>query len=110
MPTLPDPNLSDVADRTHSVYWGSRGCVLPYRHAGPCICDCVLEAAERLPDGRLAIIVEEGDVGAPPYYGAATSFFGDDVYSVALPIAAEFEIYAPPGGWPRWTGATPQEL
>lgn len=91
MPTLPDPRLSDAADRTHHVYWGSHGCVLPYRHDGPCVCDCALVDAELDDQGGLVIIVDTSDVGAPPYYGPTTAFFGDDVYSVAPPPSA-FEI------------------
>lgn len=50
------------------VYWGSHGCDLPRGHDGPHICEC----ADRS---------EPGNVGAPPYYGPDTIFYGEDAPS-----------------------------
>lgn len=52
------------------VYWGSHGCRLPRGHEGYhlCCCEC-----ERHPDPG------SGCVGAFPYYGPDTRFYGEDV-------------------------------
>lgn len=53
---------------TCRVYWGSsHGCDRPRGHLGPHLClTC------RTDD-------EDGWVGAPPYYGPGTRFYGEDV-------------------------------
>jgi hypothetical protein len=58
------------------VYWGSHGCHLPRGHEGPHLCDCankpdVDPVTREYPDGTL-------NVGAPPYYGPDTRFYGED--------------------------------
>lgn len=92
MPTLPDPRLSDAADRSHRVYWGSHGCVLPYRHEGPCVCDCALVAVETVGTAgalELVVTIDTSDWWTP----AAGEAFGDDVYSVTRPgLPSAFEI------------------
>lgn len=50
------------------VYWGSHGCDLVKGHAGPCRCECADEPTEP------GVI----NVGAYPYYGADTKFYGED--------------------------------
>lgn len=51
------------------VYWGSHGCSLERDHDGPHLCDCHVDA--KYPDGVV-------NVGAPPYYGPETNFYGED--------------------------------
>jgi hypothetical protein len=51
------------------VYWGSHGCRLERGHDGPHICDC----ADDEPSPGVV------NVGAPPYYGPDTRFYGEDV-------------------------------
>jgi hypothetical protein len=58
------------------VYWGSHGCRLERGHGGPHLCGCADEAGvdlvtRRHADGSL-------NVGAPPYYGPDTNFYGED--------------------------------
>lgn len=58
------------------VLWGTHGCCLPRGHDGPHRCDCAddpdVDPVTRLyPDGVV-------NVGAPPYYGPDTHFFGED--------------------------------
>jgi hypothetical protein len=53
-------------DQVCRVYWGSHGCALPRGHDGPHLCRCAWE------DPR-------DSVGAPPYYGPETHFYGEDV-------------------------------
>lgn len=51
------------------VYWGSHGCDRPRGHTGPHLClSCWTED-------------EAGWVGAPPYYGPETFFYGEDAES-----------------------------
>ena len=52
------------------VYWGSHGCARPKGHEGAHWCDCC--DCESHPDEA------SGCVAGPPYYGADTTFFGDD--------------------------------
>ena len=60
---------------SHRVYWGSHGCKFESGHAGSCVCECCEcvdhEANHVLEDGVLC-------VGAPPYYGPDTVFYGED--------------------------------
>lgn len=60
------------------VYWGSHGCSLERGHAGLCICSCAF--GEDGPQDPRADFIEEGvlNVGAPPYYGPDTFFYGED--------------------------------
>lgn len=53
------------------AYWGSHGCCLPRGHEGPHICACALDHAEDESEGLV-------NVGAPPYYGPGTHFYGED--------------------------------
>lgn len=50
------------------VYWGSHGCALRRGHVGPHLCECVGTTPE----------TGAGNVGAPPYYGPSTNFYGAD--------------------------------
>jgi hypothetical protein len=54
------------------TYWGSHGCVLNRGHptSEPHRCGCCV--CEAHPD------VNEECVGAPPYYGPETKFYGED--------------------------------
>jgi len=60
------------------VYWGSHGCNLERGHDGPHHCDCADEGGFD-PETR-EYYDEPGvfNVGAPPYYGPETSFYGED--------------------------------
>lgn len=58
------------------VYWGSHGCDLPRGHEPYCRCDCADEE-DAVP------LVDGGDnVGAYPYYGEGTRFYGEDAEAV----------------------------
>lgn len=48
------------------VYWGSHGCCRPRGHQGPHLCLSCRDDDE------------DGWVGAPPYYGTETRFYGED--------------------------------
>lgn len=85
-----DARLNENADRTHRVYWGSHGCCLPYRHTGPCVCDCALQHVQILPDGTWSILVEHG--GEWPATPVPLDpdddrplVFGEDVYGPPAP-------------------------
>jgi len=74
---------SDVAaiDRPREscrVYWGSHGCKMERGHDGPHRCDCADEGGFD-PETR-EYYEEPGvfNVGAPPYYGPETNFYGED--------------------------------
>lgn len=67
--------MQSKAFETCRVYWGSHGCCLPRGHDGTCVCDC---ASGETPAGVL-------NVGAAPYYGPDTGFYGEDVQSCGLP-------------------------
>jgi hypothetical protein len=64
------------------VYWGSHGCGLGHGHPGSCRCDCCdcgpLHPFPNDPDRNLVC------VGAPPYFGPDTQFYGDDVAARGL--------------------------
>lgn len=51
------------------VYWGSHGCCLERGHDEPCRCGCC--ECEAHPD-------DDACVGAHPYYGPHTRFYGED--------------------------------
>lgn len=62
------------------VYWGSHGCDLERGHGGPHRCSCA-------DDPDIDPVTKEYrsepgvfNVGAPPYYGPETRFYGDDVF------------------------------
>lgn len=60
------------------VYWGSHGCKLERGHDGPHLCDCADDEGvdpitrEYIEDRQVV------NVGAPPYYGPKTTFYGED--------------------------------
>lgn len=58
------------------VYWGSHGCELERGHDGPHICECAhdddYDPVTRLDADGVR------NVGAPPYYGEGTKFYGED--------------------------------
>ncbi len=58
------------------MYWGSHGCDLPRGHDGDCRCNCADDAPE---PGVL-------NVGAAPYYGPDTVFYGEDAPARGLPL------------------------
>jgi hypothetical protein len=51
------------------VYWGTHGCDLPFGHEGPHLCTTCYDPED--PE-------DEAYVGAPPYYGPDTLFYGED--------------------------------
>lgn len=62
------------------VYWGTHGCRLERGHDGPHICDCAVED-EGAFDPETREYIEDRqviNVGAPPYYGPGTAFYGED--------------------------------
>jgi hypothetical protein len=76
---LPVPPLEAGAVRERCrVYWGSHGCALERGHHGPHVCVCAPLLA-RLLRQLLPWHRQAGEVGAPPYYGADTRFYGEDV-------------------------------
>lgn len=62
------------------MYWGSHGCSLPRGHEGPHLCDCAFGDDGSM-DPRADAVEESVNVGAPPYYGPETVFYGEDVLS-----------------------------
>lgn len=56
------------------IYWGSHGCKYRHGHDGPHICSCCED-----PSGHTDAGHDPDCVGAPPYYGPETRFYGDDV-------------------------------
>lgn len=59
------------------VYWGSHGCDRPSGHDGPHLClSCWTED-------------EDGWIGAPPYYGPETCFYGEDAEALGLPLVKD---------------------
>jgi len=67
------------------VYWGSHGCDLVRGHDGPCCCECGWEwdlgfDEKYVRCGYAPREDSEGvlNVGARPYYGWPTGFFGED--------------------------------
>lgn len=80
-----DPRLSEHADRTHRVYWGSHGCCLPYRHAGPCVCDCCLVAVEVVGSAgapQTVVTIDTLDWWTP----TAGEAYGEDVLGPPAPV------------------------
>jgi hypothetical protein len=59
--------LTVSPDAICRVYWGSHGCDKLRGHAGPHICASCYDPKET-----------KGYVGAPPYYGPETRFYGED--------------------------------
>jgi hypothetical protein len=57
------------------VYWGSHGCRLQRGHAGHHECECARDQ-----DGNLEPKFVDGahNVGAYPWYGPDTNFYGED--------------------------------
>ena len=58
---------------TCDVYWGSHGCGRKPNHGGGHRCDCC-----RFPRLHFILHRKTGCVGARPYYGKETFFYGDD--------------------------------
>lgn len=64
------------AGRACRVYWGSHGCRLERGHEGPHECHCARDE-----NGNLEPKEDEDgvlNVGATPYYGPETRFYGED--------------------------------
>lgn len=59
------------------VYWGSHGCDLPRGHDGPHLCSCAFGEDGPM-DPRADAPADALNVGAPPYYGPDTKFYGED--------------------------------
>lgn len=74
-----------MSDYYCEVYWGSHGCKFKRGHAGPHVCDCAVDNWHDYPNGY---IDEDGvhNVGAPPYYGPDTRFYGDDAERLGLKL------------------------
>jgi hypothetical protein len=75
----------DVAMEACRVYWGSHACYLPRGHDGPHLCTCAHvddDPSKPLLPHRDDVDDDDapgaGNVGRPPYYGAHTSFRGED--------------------------------
>ena len=64
-------NLSALDRGLCRTYWGTHGCDLTRGHDGDHFCGCCTCASHPDPDS--------GCVGAAPFYGPRTSFFGEDV-------------------------------
>lgn len=67
-----------MAELPCRVYWGSHGCKLERGHDGPHLCECADDPGvdpvtrEYIEDRQVV------NVGAPPYYGPDTKFWGED--------------------------------
>lgn len=81
------------------VYWGSHGCNLARGHEGPHRCSCADD--DDMDCDPLTRIILRGDgegclsVGAFPYYGPETNFYGEDVRE------NEMKILITPRDWIR---------
>jgi hypothetical protein len=64
-------NMPKPAQRPCRVYWGSHGCRFERGHVGAHECRC----ADLADEDRAAGIL---NVGAAPYYGPETQFYGED--------------------------------
>lgn len=69
------------------VYWGSHGCDLGFGHEGYCRCECAVSRCEEdfcgEEVGGWCIAGEcSANVGAYPYYGDDTRFYGEDAPTV----------------------------
>jgi len=65
--------------RRCGICWGSHGCKLERGHEGPHLCCCAVpDWKDYIDQGGYED--EEGvlNVGAPPYYGPETYFYGDE--------------------------------
>jgi len=69
------------------VYWGSHGCHLVRGHDGHhlCCCDCVNHPDSDPESGLL----DNGCVGAFPFYGPQTRFYGEDVSPTELRLTVD---------------------
>ena len=63
---LDDPDQLSLTSPCR-VFWGSHGCDLPRDHPGPCLCTSCWDPEDM-----------DGYVGAWPYYGPETQFYGED--------------------------------
>jgi hypothetical protein len=63
---------------TCRVYWGTHGCYRPRGHRGGHVCDCSPWIVRRVLHRLLPWHRWRGHVGARPYYGRNTSFYGED--------------------------------
>jgi len=62
------------------VYWNTHGCALERGHDGPHVCNCAIEDEGTFDPETHEYYDDPGcfNVGAPPYYGPDTNFFGED--------------------------------
>lgn len=60
------------------VYWGSHGCELERGHDGPHLCSCADDPGVDPETGEYVDDPGCLNVGAPPYYGTKTIFYGED--------------------------------
>ena|GEM_PF-5268842 len=67
------------------TYWGSHGCDLPRGHPGWCVCWSCYDPADTV-----------GYVGAFPYYGADTNFYGEGAERMTAGFRAAVGIAASP--------------
>ena len=74
---MTSPRVARVKpDDECECYWGSHGCSLPRYHGGSHQCQCC----------ECDVHPEPGCVGAAPYYGWLTWFFGDDRPRIRMAI------------------------
>lgn len=80
-----DLAVSTVGEQCRT-YWGSHGCCLPRHHDGDCVCSCALEDNGTYDPTTGEYYEEPGVfmVGAPPYYGDDTSFYGEDAPKIEV--------------------------
>jgi hypothetical protein len=73
------------------VYWGSHGCDLERGHEGDCRCSCC-GCSDHVGHP------EPGCVGAAPYYGPETRFYGEDAAArgLLLPDAEPLSVRTVP--------------
>jgi hypothetical protein len=70
------------------VYWGSHGCRLERGHDGSHECDCARDGeGNPVPREQRDEGGEFLNVGAAPYYGPDTRFYGEDAEALGLPLA-----------------------
>lgn len=70
------------------VYWGSHGCHLERGHDGPHVCICASDdEGQYNPKTREYYDAPNCfNVGAAPYYGPETRFYGEDAEALGLPL------------------------
>ena len=86
------------------VYWGSHGCDLPGGHGGRHRCACADDPCDCDDEGCCEDCPRDGrcihNVGAYPYYGWGTGFYGEDAPRFQLRHTL-WQVLHPYHSWPH---------